>query len=646
MSDKCTKIANFILRYRWLIALLLFLFCILFRLHGSSIGVYNSYFPTMSEGVSADFELIGRSRSTRSDEWAVQTMTFFSQSYNDYSMMSNRMSIGDQNMILDYFAPVWDITSIAKPLNWGYLLFGSEVGLSWYWCGQLILLFLISFELFLILTQRNIRLSLLGSILITLSPVIQWWFLPHIPIVFLYAMALFDLGYYFFTGKKSWQRILTTVAAGPVLAGFALSLFPSLQLMSGLVMGSLLILCLLRDRDQISFRRNDWSRIAIVAIVGGGLVGQFVLRYSSDLLAQMSTVYPGQRISTGGGYGISDLFTDLSSVFLAYIDGNVNYSEKATFIHLAPLFLVLYPRMDYVLRRKKDQEVLIGRGFVIILLIEIIFLCIGFPEWLAKVTLFRYVNRMKIAYGWTAVLFTVWGISILWKHTEILRPWQGVLAAILYGVIHFAFLDQELLDYAPLPYYAVEIVVLAGIVLCITCGWKRAGVYALSAFVIAAGAFVNPICSGISAVTGHPISEKIAEISEEDLDAVWIGLGTSFVVNNFAMANGAHIINGTNFLPDFEKWQLLDPDGLYEDVWNRYANLEASLAFGETAIETSADDRVHISLNAQDLLDLSAEYILVPQKLDEVSGNYGIELTELFNQDGYYIYRIARITPS
>ena len=170
------------------------------------MGMYNTFLPTVTDQKEADkYSVIGTDRAIRSDEWAVQVPTFFSQYYNDYNVMSEQMSVGGENMILDYFAPVKSIVSLGKPLNWGYLFFGNEVGLSWYWCGQLILLFMTAFELFMILTNRCVKASVFGAFMIALSPCIQWWFLPHMPIVFLYGMAFFDIGYYFFSGTRAFE---------------------------------------------------------------------------------------------------------------------------------------------------------------------------------------------------------------------------------------------------------------------------------------------------------------------------------------------------------------------------------------------------------------------------------------------------------
>lgn len=166
-----------LLNYRWVFAVLLFMLCLLFKIHGSSIGMYDYYFPTLSEQKEHDeFNIIGTDRGIRTDEWAVQVPAFFSQYYNDYDVTSNRMSVGEENMILDYFAPAKCIITLGKPLNWGYILFGNEIGLSWYWCGQLILLFMSAFEMFMILCRRNIWVSFTGGFMIALSPCVQWWF--------------------------------------------------------------------------------------------------------------------------------------------------------------------------------------------------------------------------------------------------------------------------------------------------------------------------------------------------------------------------------------------------------------------------------------------------------------------------------------
>lgn len=162
------------------------------------------------------------------------------------------MSLSGQNMILGYNAPVLDPTLIGKPFVWGYILFGNKTGLSWYWCSKMILGLLAAFEMCRILTKDDM-LSAFGSVLIIYSPAIQWWFCPHMYDVFFWAMAVFAVGYHFFTADKLRWKILTTILAVSVLVGFTCALFPSLQISAGLVVLALFITCLLCDRDRISF---------------------------------------------------------------------------------------------------------------------------------------------------------------------------------------------------------------------------------------------------------------------------------------------------------------------------------------------------------------------------------------------------------
>lgn len=56
------------------------------------------------------------------------------------------------------------------------------------------------------------------------------------------------------------------------------------------------------------------------------------------------------------------------------------------------------------------------------------------------------------------------------------------------------------------------------------------------------------------------------------------------------MANGARVINATNFLPDFDKWEILDSKSRYEESWNRYSHQTISLVDEQTHITTEYND--------------------------------------------------------
>ena len=642
-SKTMEKIGNYILRFRWLIALAIFIFCLIFHLHGSSIGNYNTYLPTVTDQEQEDsYNIIGKDRMIRTDEWAVQTPAFFSQYYNEYDMTSQQMSVGKENMVLYYYAPVKDITVIGKPLSWGYLLFGNEVGLSWYWCGQLILLFMAAFEMFMILTQKNVRVSVVGMFMIALSPCIQWWLLPHMPIVFLYAMGLFDIGYYFFAAKKQWLKWLMTFIAGPAIVGFALSLFPSCQLVTGLVACALMIICLIRDSELVDFGIRQWYRIAIPVSVVGVVMGYFGLYYLDDLMAEIGTVYPGERVSVGGDNTLYDLFTNLSSLYLPYKDSNVlNNSEVSTYIQFAPFFILLFPTIVRYMKHKNDKNLLVGKGLFVILLVQTVFMCAGFSEMLSKITLFKYVNRMQIPYGWTAVIFTIWCVYAVWKYNGVMfKKWQKFIYPCIFGGIYCTFIDDSVIAYLPLRWTILEIVLFVGVLICALFGRKRVFSSLMIGIMCAAGLLVNPVSHGISPITNHPLSDFIEETVKEDPDAEWITVDTVSQMANFVMANGGRVLNGTNYLPDFDKWDILDENGTYEAVWNRYLNQTVTLTNDQTSVELVSIDAALWHLHPKDMVELGVKYVLSTTDITEYTKAYGLKVSAVFEEDGYTVYMI------
>ena len=165
------KLLNFVYKSRFIIAIIILIIAITFKLHGSSIGLWNSIFNT---GVEDRTLLFGKTRTIRSDEWAVTTPLIFSQSYNNFKYFSEILRGGTVTDAFSlYGLPVMNILEIFRPFHLGYLILGVERGLSFFWASKYIALFLVSFELFMILFNKDKRVSLIGAFMITLSPIIR-----------------------------------------------------------------------------------------------------------------------------------------------------------------------------------------------------------------------------------------------------------------------------------------------------------------------------------------------------------------------------------------------------------------------------------------------------------------------------------------
>ncbi len=659
LKKSINNILDVMIRFRYVIALIIFIACVIFGLHGSSMGEYDKVFPThINEMEARQYKIIGKSRDIRSDEYAVHIPTYFSQKYNNYRKYSNQMSIDQTNMVLDYYAPIKDITLLAKPFNIGYVIFGNERGLSFYWCGLVLALFISSFEMFYILTKKNNILSIVGMCMIGFSPALQWWMIPHMPIVFVYAMMLFDLGYYLVVNTNKFLKWMFTILAGFMAAGFVLSIFPSCQIVAGAVSFVLLVTVLLRDREKWGItseleknivKKNIYDvlvRVIVAGIIAVGIVGYVVLTSRADFKLLMNTVYPGKRISVGGDSTLKDIFTGLSSLTLAFRDSNVfNNSEVSTFIHFTPLFLMLFPSIARILRKedsaKAKDELLIGKALFVCVLVEIVFMCIGFTPRLAKYTLFSYINRMQMGYGFTGVIFNIWSINIIWKYKDEYKKSQLILTSILYGLAYVMMITDEMRLYLPQKILILEIAILVVIALMALLRYKKLFAISMCIVMFLSGAFVNPVCTGISPITNHPISREIEKIVKKDSNSYWMVMDPDEkLISNFAMANGAKCLSATSFYPDFKKWNKLDPKGKENFVYNRYLNYIVSMTNEKTNIKLFSNDSVALTINPKDLKKIGVKYVLAKQKNEKILKQEKIEYKILCQQDGYSIYEI------
>lgn len=645
---KAQKAADFCFRYRWALALLVFCVCVCLRLHGSSIGVYDEVFPT--QVTAEESTLYGAPRWIRSDEYGLATMQYISQDANGYGLYSRRMSLSPMNMVLDFYSPAWDWTALGKPLNWGFLLFGSEIGLSWYWCMEIILLFMTALEMCLVLTDGQRLSSLLGAVMVALSPAIQWWVMPHMPLVILFAMSLFCVGYWFFTSRSLLFKWASAGLAVIAALGFALSIFPSFQVPCAYAVLILLIVCLWRDRTRISFTRREWLRIILPAAAVLLILGRFLLNSREDLLLLLNTVYPGRRMSLGGTYSVRDLFTDIASLFLPYKDINyTNNCEVSTYIHFAPFLLALSPKLFSYLKEKDDGCASVGKAMTAILLAEIIYMLVGIPQWLAEFTLLRFCNRINLVYQWTATLYTVWGFSVLLRFPALLGKWEKLLYPLSYGAFYVLLINDALRQYMQIQISGIgvgrllillSVLAFTLILLLVAFQKKRLLSALLILLMFFCGGTVNPVERGIGALTNHPVSAAVSEIATQEPESCWLCADSMFFLPDFLMANGARVLNAMSFYPDREKWAIIDPDGLYEEATNRYAHQSVELTEGESAVELLYPDSIKLCLNPDMLKTLGIRYLFTPVDHTELLARYGIACKYVTGQDGYGIYRL------
>lgn len=651
-GQRLKDLPHCVFRFRWLVALVVFCVCVGLRIHGSSIGVYNEVFPTQVEPERTT--LVGRPRWIRSDEFGVQTPTFFSQQYNQHQLYSRQMGVSPANMVLDYYSPVWDWTVLGKPLLWGYLLFGNEVGLSWYWCGELILIGMCALELFLILLGGRQLESVLGAVMVVLSPEVQWWVLPHLPIVTMYAMGLFCLGYHFFTARTARAKWGISVLTSIALVGFALSIYPSYQVPFAYITIALLAVCLARDRNRVVVLRLDWTRLLLSLAAAAAILVHFAVTSWDDLQLLLNTSYPGTSFNTGGNKSVGDLFFNIACLYSPFTDIDIpglNNCEAATFLHVAPFFLVLSPRMLATLKRNKDKSAIVGKVLLGILAVEVLYMLVGIPREVASVTFLRYCNRMHGIYDWTATVFSVWGFSVLLRNPRMLRTSEKLALPIGYAIVAGMLVSGPVKTYlesiqvrgisAPWMLAGCALVGFAVMLLLATFYKVKLFSAVVIALMLCVGATVNPVERGTGALTNHPISKAIAQTSSSEPNERWLCTDCIFFLSNFVMSNGARVLDATNFYPDVEKWSVIDPDGTFREETNRYANQQATLTEESSSVELLNPDLIQIRLNPNDLKKLGIRYLFSSKDYATLLARYNITCEPIAKQDGYGIYRLS-----
>ena len=266
----------------------------------------------------------------------------------------------------------------------------------------------------------------------------------------------------------------------------------------------------------------------------------------------------------------------------------------------------------------------------------------GFPEWLAKITLFSYINRMNLAYGLTASLFTIWTINFLVKNRESIQKPLFAILILVYSLLNYVALREEYFTYMPSIYYIVAIALLIFAMWMFVIKKYSFSATVLSALIFVSGMTVNPVSIGIEAISNQEVNPTLEQIRQEDQDATWIAVD-SFYNQNFLLANGIKAINAVNFYPDFEKWELIDENHEYSDVYNRYAHIIITLTDQPTTMDNStAPDMVNLNLNVQDIKKWNVDYIMSTVDYSNLLDQQNIEYTEVFVDSNNYnrIYKI------
>lgn len=610
-----------IYKYRFVLSFLLLIMLVSFKISGSSMGCWKLFLGDGESGIR-----LGEPRVWRSDEWGTLTPLCFRQQYNTlgaYNRYSQTLgSILTDNMLV-YGQPSWDILTLFRPFYWGYLFFGSERGLSWFWCSRLIVLFLSWFELGMLITDGQKKLSVMLSVCVSFAPFLQWWFAINGLVEMLIYGACFVLGSnYLVSHAFNPRKIAVAVGMAVCAVGYVLTFYPTWMVPVAWGFVPLFLWVVIWKFNRKVLRRVDvvpW--LLIFVITAAGLT---VLAVTSwDVIkAELNSVYPGNAPSASGGTGLWWMMKYPISL-VSRFSMNELIVENSSIICFAPAGFIL--ALWVIIKEKKKDPLLI------LLLVMNLFLawyyCVGIPKWLAKMLLLSFVNSNRGPQVLGFLRLTLFARAVALKEKAPKR-WLAALAAVISSAVPMR-LALGFTKYEPgglrYEYFdtAEKIVVVWAILAVVFYLLYRArkskytmAVLGVCTVVLASSIWINPVAKGVPEITKSETMQQIRDLVKEDPQAIWLVVDMAYPATNIPAMAGADCLNTTQTYPQKTRWEMLDKEGEYEDIYNRYCHIRASLG-SKTMLELVSTDYVEVTLSPEDLKKLNIRYIVSTNDFDE-----------------------------
>ena len=640
-----------IYEYRFVLSFLLLIMLVSFKISGSSMGCWKLFLGDGESGIR-----LGEPRVWRSDEWGTLTPLCFRQQYNTlgaYNRYSQTLgSILTDNMLV-YGQPSWDILTLFRPFYWGYLFFGSDRGLSWFWCSRLIVLFLSWFELGMLITDGQKKLSVMLSICVSFAPFLQWWFAINGLVEMLIYGACFVLGSNYLVSRAfNPRKIAVAVGMAVCAVGYVLTFYPTWMVPVAWGFVPLFLWVVIWKFDRKVLRRVDvvpW--LLIFVITAAGLT---VLAVTSwDVIkAELNSVYPGNAPSSSGGTGLWWMMKYPISL-VSRFSMNELIVENSSIICFAPAGFIL-ALWVIIKEKKKDPLLILLLGMNLFLAW---YYCVGIPKWLAKMLLLSFVNsnRGPQVLGFLRLTLFVRAVALKEKAP---KRWLAALAAVTSSAVPMR-LALGFTKYEPgglrYEYFdtAEKILVVWAILAVVFYLLYRArkskytmAVLGVCTVVLASSIWINPVAKGVPEITKSETMQQIRDLVKEDPKAIWLVVDMAYPATNIPAMAGADCLNTTQTYPQKTRWEMLDQEGEYEDIYNRYCHIRASLG-SKTMLELVSTDYVEVTLSPEDLKKLNIRYIVSTNDFDEkiltgitnIFTESGIEFQKYYEGTQLSIYR-------
>jgi hypothetical protein len=634
---------------------LLFALLVAFGIHGSSTGVTAGWWmpekPYTADlfGASplAEHEMSGMdakdrqaylmamARYTRWDELVIFTPYALSQLAQQPRFPVVNPSIGNgQNMLVVPHTPVWHVVTLARPATWGFFLLGAQRGIAWFWWFQVFACFTVLFLLLEIVFKSDWKLAAFGAFLFGTSSYVICWSQWPAHVTFFAALAC--LATYHLCASNDWRtRLVCALLLGLSLPGFVMIMYPPWQVALAYFAIVLFVALFVRDKLHVAMKHQLGLRLALVGLalaLAASLTLAWLAACWADLQVMSNTIYPGRRVATGGDYPFAMVFKGAYNLVTNEIAFTAlkNQSESASFYYLFPAVLLALPFAPQ-LRRKLG---VIGWTMIVYIAAMLLFLLVGLPEKVARLTLISYMPsyRADLTIGLAAIILTLQAANIL-RHpdeadTGRLRRWMPLLASagvILLFLLHARSLLRAIGDF-PTPQVGIIVALLMGFVAYLLLAGKlRLFALLIAVLQLATTVTFNPLSTHLDHLYYSELAQKITELTRQsDERPFWIAYGSTYP-GVLVEILGGKSMTGIQWPPQLALWRALDPDGQHESFYNRYAEVSLDYTDDDRLVEFRNPNEgalaVKVSPTNPTLKTLGVRYVLVMgdmQKLIDV----------------------------
>ncbi len=548
-----------------------------FRLHGSSIGMWNRQFPDRSPNAGV---LLGTPKLVRVDEWAFTTPAFVSQARSrpPFAPVNARWGPAKAPLIMNM--PVRHWSMLARPQYWGFLLLDLERAFAFYWNMKAFLLLGGLFLLLMLLTGSDFGVSLFGTTWVFFSGFMQWWYSTPamLPEMVGCVALLLVAAHYLALSSRRWVIGVSALVFSLFLLDAVLSLYPPFQmplfyLGIAILAGSLGPRLAARPpRDHLAFRAG----CAVLAISAVALLLVLYYRDAKQAIDLMrGTVYPGSRTSSGGGVTLAQVFGGLYGFFMS----EANFPRKWFNVCESSNFVLLFPvpvaaLLWWAWRRQRVTAV--EWSLIAYLVLVLSWMTLGWPHPVAVATGFGLSQgtRSLLGLGLASILLCcIFLAKTRFNLPGGLGPRLVVATSLLAILLLFALdFNRATNGFATGDQIAL-VTLLAGAAgyLLLT---RRRIAFAACILVPSVWSYglVNPLGVGLGPILDTRLFQQVSPVVRKDPDARWAVYG-NYVFADFIKAAGAQVFNGTKVVPPLDDFRVIDPKSTATAIYNRYAHI-------------------------------------------------------------------------